>query len=136
MGETEVQHENVAVARRSFELYSSDGVDAARPTWTEDCVWNDPPDFPDAGSYSGSDAVAARLKELWAILPLDNLEIDEAVPVGDSQVLLTLSYHGKGGIGGVPVNQPIGCIVTLSDGLCAEWRPFLNQDEARREAGL
>ena len=136
MGETEVQHENVAVARRSFELYSDGGVDAARPTWAEDCIWNDPADMPDASTYEGPEAVAARLKELWAILPLDDLDIEEATPIGESDVLLILGFHGKGGGSGIPVDQPMGCIVTVRDGLCAEWRPFLNQDEARRAAGI
>jgi ketosteroid isomerase-like protein len=136
MGETQVQQDNVAVARRSFELYSEGGIDAARPTWTDDCIWNDPADMPDASTYRGQEDVAARLKELWAILPLDNLDIEEAIPVSDSQVLLILGFHGKGGGSGIPVDQPMGCIVTIRDGLCAEWRPFLNQDEARRQAGL
>lgn len=136
MGVAEAQRENVEAARRSFELYTEGGVDAARPTWTDDCVWHDPPDFPDASIYVGSGAVASRLKELWAILPLDGLDVEEAIPVGQSDVLLILGFHATGGGSGVPVDQPMACLVTLRDGLCAEWRPFLDQEEARREAGL
>lgn len=136
MGEAQVQQDNIAVARRSFELYSSGGPDAARSTWTDDCVWNDPADLPDAGVYRGPEAVAERLNELWGILPLDDLEIEEAIPVGESNVLLTLGFHGKGGGSGVPVDQPMACIVTVRDGLCAEWKPFLDQAEARREVGI
>jgi ketosteroid isomerase-like protein len=136
MGAAETQQENVAVARRSFELYSEGGPDNARPTWAEDCVWNDPVEMPDADVYRGHEAVAARLNELWGVLPLDDLEVEEAVAVNDSDVLLILGFHAKGGGSGIPVDQPMGCIVTIRDGLCAEWRPFLDQGEARREAGL
>jgi ketosteroid isomerase-like protein len=126
-GETQVQQDNIAVARRSFELYSDGGPDAARATWAGDCVWNDPSDLPDAAVYRGPEAVAARLNDL---------EIEQAAPINDSEVLLILGFHGKGGGSGIPVDQPMGCIVTIRDGLCAEWRPFLNQDEARKAAGL
>ena len=136
MGVEEVQAQNVAVARRSFELYSEGGVDAARPTWTEDCVFHDPPDFPDARTYQGSDAVAERLKELLAVLPLEGLDVDEAIPVGSSDVLLILGFHATGGSSGIPVDQPMGCIVTIDDGRISEWHPFLSQDDAKRAAGL
>jgi uncharacterized protein len=128
--------ENVELVRRSFELYSERGVDAARATWSQGATWHDPPDFPDAAAYEGADAVARRLNELLAILPLEGLEIEEAVAIGDDRVLMILDFHAEGGGSGVPVDQPMGCIVTVADGKITEWRPFLSHEAARKAAGL
>jgi ketosteroid isomerase-like protein len=136
MVEGPVQAENVALARRSFELFSEGGVEAARPSWAEDCIWHDPPDFPDADSYFGPDAVAERLEEIWDILPLDGLGIEETIALGKANVLLILGFKDPSAGARVAADQSIGCIVTVKDGKVREWRPYLKHETARRAAGL
>ena len=130
-----MSEENVEVARRSFEAWNEGGVEASLPTWSEDPEWHDPPTFPDADVHRGTDAVAARLAELRSVLP-HRVEIEDAFPVGDHEVMLKLGFYGEGGGSGVPVEQPMGCIVRVNNGKIDRWRPFLSYADALDAAGL
>jgi ketosteroid isomerase-like protein len=111
-------------------------VEASRRAgWTYDAEWHDPPGLPDAAVHRGADAVAARLEELRGLLP-HQVEVLEASAVGDDEVLVILNFHGGGSASGVPVEQPMGCLVQITDNKVSRWRPFLSHEKARKAAGL
>jgi ketosteroid isomerase-like protein len=128
--------ENVEVARRSFEAWNESGVEGSRRVgWTEDAEYHDPPEFPDAGVHRGAEAVAARLEEARALLP-HQLEVLDAEGVGDDEVLVIFRLHGGGRSSGVPVEQPMGCLMQINGGKVSRWRLFMSHEEAREAAGL
>jgi ketosteroid isomerase-like protein len=128
--------DNVDVARRSFQAWNETGVEGSRRAgWTQDAEWHDPPGLPDAGVYRGADAVAARLEELSGLIP-NQAEIIEATAVGEDEVLIIFGLHGEGGSSGVPVEQPMGCLIRITDGKVSRWRMFMSHEDAREAAGL
>src|SRR5262249_28014143 len=110
------------------------GIEGSRRAgWTDDAEWHDPPTLPDAGVHRGADAVAARLDELRGLLP-HQLEIVDASPVGDDEVLVLLEFRGGGRTSGVPVAQEMGCLMQIRGDSVSRWRAFMSHEEAREAA--
>lgn len=129
--------DNVDVARRSFQAWNEAGVEGSRRAgWTQDAEWHDPPGLLDAGVYRGADAVAAHLEELSGLISNQQAEIIEATTVAEDEVLIIFRFHGEGGSSGVPVEQPMGCLIRITDGKVSRWRMFISQEDAREAAGL
>jgi ketosteroid isomerase-like protein len=128
--------ENVEVARRSFAGWNEGGVQGSRDVgWTDDTEFHDPPGLPDAAVHRGADAVAVRLQELTDLLP-GQLEVLEAIAVGEDEVLMITQVHGEGGSSGIPVEQQISVLMRITDGKVSRWRVFLSAEEGRAAAGL
>jgi hypothetical protein len=103
--------DNVEIARRSFAGWNEGGVQGSRDVgWTDDAELHDPPGLPDAAVHR--DAVAARLEELTALLP-NQLEVLNAIAVGEDEVLMIAQVHGEGGSSGIPVEQQVSLLMQI-----------------------
>ena len=130
------QEENIEVARRSFAGWNEGGVQGSRDVgWTDDAELHDPPGLPDAAVHRGADAVAARLEELTDLLP-NQLEILDAIAVGEDEVLMITQFHGEGGSSGTPVEQQVSVLMQIADGKVSRWRVFMSAEKGRAAAGL
>jgi ketosteroid isomerase-like protein len=128
--------ENVEVARRSFAGWNEGGVQGSRDVgWTDDAEFHDPPSLPGAAVHRGADAVAARLEELTGLLP-GQLELLDAIAVGEDEVLMITQVHAEGGSSGAPVEQQASVLMQITDGKVSRWRWFMSAEEGRAAAGL
>ena len=128
--------ENVEVARRSFAGWNEGGVQGSRKVgWTEDAEFHDPPGLPESAVHRGADAVAARLEELTDLLP-NQLEVLDAIAVGEDEVLMITQVHAEGGSSGAPVEQQASVLMQITDGKVSRWRWFMSAEEGRAAAGL
>jgi ketosteroid isomerase-like protein len=142
------QEENIEVARRSFVGWNEGGVQGSRDVgWTDDAEFHDPPSLPGAAVYRGADAVAARLEELTDLLAAPavdrqlgdlpgQLELLDAIAVGEDEVLMITQVHGEGGSSGIPVEQQMSLLMQITDGKVSRWRWFMSVEEGRAAAGL
>jgi ketosteroid isomerase-like protein len=128
---------NVEVARRSFAGWNEGGVQGSRDVgWTDDAEYHDPPNLPGAAVHRGADAVAARLAELTDLLSNQELEVLDAIAVGEDEVLMIAQFHGEGGASGIPLEQQMSLLMQITDGKVSRWRAFLSHEEGRAAAGL
>lgn len=128
--------ENVEVARRSFASWNEGGVQGSRDVgWTDDAEFHDAPSFAGAAVHRGADAVAARLEELTDLMP-NQLELLNAIAVGEDEVLMITQVHAAGGSSGVPVEQQMSVLMQITDGKVSRWRVFMSAEEGRAAAGL
>jgi ketosteroid isomerase-like protein len=126
--------ENVDLVRRSFEAWNDEGVEAMPRFWVEDGAFEDPPELPDSSVYQGLGAVMERLRALNAVLP-QSLLLEDLRSHGD-QVVVLMRFQGSGSESGVPVDQPMGVVVSVTDGKIRRMRTFLSHDDALAAVGL
>jgi len=128
--------DNVEVALRSFAGWNEGGVQGSRDVgWTDDAEYHDPPGLPGAAVHRGADAVAARLEEWTDLLP-SQLEVLDAIAVGEDEVLMITQVHAEGGSSGTPVEQQVSVLMQITDGKVSRWRLFMSAEEGRAAAGL
>ena len=51
--------------RQLVDAWNEGGVAAAAEYWTDDVVFHDAPEFPDAGVHRGKEAIAERARSMW-----------------------------------------------------------------------
>jgi ketosteroid isomerase-like protein len=99
---------------------------------TDDVVAIDPPYVPDGGTFTGREAVLARLAgfiDLFEAIELTGLRFDD---VGD-RVVASFTAHGRARLGGAEAALQIAHLLRFRDGLIAEMRVFVG-DASRRDA--
>jgi ketosteroid isomerase-like protein len=84
---------------------------------------------------TGAPTPSARLEELTDLLP-NQLEILDAIAVGEDEVLMIAQFHGEGGSSGTPVEQQVSLLMQITNGKVSRWRVFLSAEEGRAAAGL
>ena len=127
--------ENVEVVRRAAEAWNRDDLDAVMALYAEDVVAVAPAEWPEAGTFSGRDAVReqfARLKDSWEE---ERIEQDELIDLGD-RVLALDRWVGKGKGSGLELERPGGTLITLRGGKIVRIEFYSDQSEAREAAGL
>jgi ketosteroid isomerase-like protein len=129
-----MSQENVELVRRSFEAWNDEGVEAMPRFWVEDGEFEDPPELPDSSTYHGLGAVMERLRALNAVLP-QSLLLEKLRPQGDDVVVL-MRFQGSGSESGVPVDQPMGVVVSVTEGKISRMRTFLSHHDALEAVGL
>jgi ketosteroid isomerase-like protein len=95
-----------AVVRRLYAAWNEGGPQALEPFVTEDLVWQDAPELPDAGIATGRQAALARLGDFSRegnILGLE-IEIEEIRTSGD-HALVFMDAQATGGSVGAPSVQ-------------------------------
>ena len=125
------ERDHTSVVVDSFAAYVSDGIDALLPYLHEDVVWEDDPEWPDAGVWHGRERVRRVLLERLestSIVP----EIEGLEERGD-RVLVLFVWHALGEASGASVKLRPATIYEFRGDLVARLSFFLDRDRARRE---
>jgi ketosteroid isomerase-like protein len=124
----------VQLVEEAYRTWNERGPRAfAEEFATGDVRVEDPPELPDAGTWTGRDAIVARIEDVVAATGGRWADIDEVQPVGD-EVLVSLTWRlERGG------TASLGCVyhlVRVRDGRIARMRVFLAKTAALRAAAV
>jgi uncharacterized protein len=131
-----MSRDNVDLVKRTFDAFSSGGVEACLPGFSPDAVIYPFAEWPQSTEYRGHDGLRKLLAE-WT----DNFDdfafhVHEVREVGD-RVLLLGETTGRIKGSGMPIRQPFGAVFSsFRDGQIGEGHNFLTWDEALEAAGL
>jgi uncharacterized protein len=93
--------ENVEAVRSVYERWGNGDFSASVPLFDEHVLFLLGPEFPDAGTYVGPEAVAEYTRGLLEAWTRFTLEAEEIIDAGDSVVVGVLQ-SGVGGSSGTP----------------------------------
>jgi len=124
---------NLALARWSYELWNSGGVEASvEHVWAHDIVFHEIPASPDAGVYSGIETFAAHAREIVDLGGHFQIDVRSLEGHG-SWVLASLGQNFKGRTGGVAMTGSTFHLARWEGGRVVDLRAFTDEAEARRE---
>jgi ketosteroid isomerase-like protein len=125
--------ENVALARRAYEVWNTGGPEAmVAHVWAPDVVFREAPEFPDTGVFRGAEAVAARMRELIVAMGHFQVNVRSLEGRGDC-VLAIFDVSTEGISSGAAVSTPYFQVNRFGEGRIREFRSYLDSDQARRE---
>jgi ketosteroid isomerase-like protein len=127
--------ERVDLVRRAYEAWNAGGPGALAPFMADGVELYDAPELPDAGSWSGRDAVLARLDEVAAAVGSGSGELEGFRRHRDN-VLVTLAWQREGDEAGEASLGRVFHVVQVADGRIARISVFLDEAAALRAAGL
>lgn len=131
-----MSHENLEVARRAWDAFGKEGVDAALGFYAEDCVCEEVPEQPDRISHRGREGVRQRLErfaDFWEDFAIEPVELIDA---GEDVVVTVARVRGRGKDSGIPIEAPAAFVQEFRDGQVIRDRVFLSKAEALEAAGL
>lgn len=134
-----VSEKDVALARKAMDLWIAGERDAAWDLWSEDCVGYPPADWPEPGPFHGRGALRdifntwnVAFGEDWT----SHMTVEEMTDLGEGRVLLEMGFAASGVESGLPVDQELAQIFTVSDGQLVRADYFMSHEDARKAAGL
>jgi ketosteroid isomerase-like protein len=128
--------ENVEAVKRSYETFNKYGVEAtAVAFWSDDIVWHDPEEFPDAEVHHGIEAAKAALQGYVDLAGHMKIHVEECIDAGDD-VFTRWQVHGAGAGSGAPVEATMYHVSTVKQGKLVRLRQYLDRDKALEAAGL
>jgi ketosteroid isomerase-like protein len=134
-----MSEEDVALARRSIDLWIAGDRDAAWALWAEDCVGYPPRDWPEPGPFRG----VQELREVfnsWNVAFGEDwtthMTVENIHDLGDGRVLLEFGFAASGVESGLPVDQKLASIFHVRDGKLVRADYFMHHEDARKAAGL
>jgi ketosteroid isomerase-like protein len=118
----------LAIMRDSREALQREGVEAVLPFYTEDAVWEDDPEWPDAQVWHGRDGVRRAFDRADAT----SIAVDfEETAERGSRVLVLMRWTAEGiGSGATAVLRP-AMVVDFDGFLMSRARYFLDRERAR-----
>ena len=122
----------VALAREGIESWNNDGLEAfAQRWWAPEVVWEEAPDFPEAGLHRGREACVKRMLERFEAVGHVELTTGEARQLSDRRVFFEVIVRGRGSASGVPIEMREWFISEMEqDGRAVFMREFLDREEA------
>jgi len=132
-----MSQENVELARRVFEAYARDGLDAVLPFVAPDAVFYPDPNWMEEREYHGREGFAAFDRTQKEVFGEDfAIEVQEIRVVGPRVLVLTEAV-GRATGSGVPIRQPAAHVLAnFRDGMIGEDRTFLDWGAAFTFVGL
>lgn len=131
-----VSQENVEFVRRVWGAVASQGVEAAIPHFTEDCVMEDFPELPDRAVYVGKAGVREidrHFREMWGEFIQEPVEFIDA---GDGLVVGVIAMRGRGKGSGAPLDAQAVWVHELRGNKIARMQAFTSKPQALDAAGL
>lgn len=127
---------NVEVVQELFEAVARGDVEAALQLVGPDGEWVNPDNAMEPGTRRGLDGVRVALTALRDSFAELRFDISEMADL-DGRVLVIGTFSGVGRASDAAFgSQAFGAVVTLAEGLVRRYEWFLDQQEARRAAGL
>jgi len=127
----------VQLVRRAYEAWNAYGPGALEPFVADAVELRDAPELPDSGSWSGRDAVLARLADVAEAVGSSSGELEGFRAVGDD-VLLTIDWQLEDDRPGEASLGRVFHVVRVADGMIARISVFLDEaaaNSAAEEAG-
>lgn len=126
----------LASTRSMFAAWNESDVERMTEFWTEDgdWIWEDFHEIPDAGTFCGSEAVRAHLRDLTSLLGGLTIEIESLSMLGD-EVLAEIHFAVAGARSGVKLVDDSFCLIRFDDGRVRRFRSFLKREQALEAAG-
>lgn len=127
--------QNVEAVRAVYERWSEGDFRAAVGLLDPHVVLVLGPEFPDAGTHSGIEGIAAYTRGLLEPWTHFTIEAEEIVAAGDS-VLVSVRQHGVGSTSGVPTELRYFMLWTFRAGRVIRLESIRERAEALQAAGL
>ena len=127
--------ENVDALRAVYDEWGKGNLRAGVDLYDRHVLLVLSPEFPDAGTYLGIEAVAAYTRGLLEAWEVFSIEAEEIVPAGDS-VLAALCQRGVGGASGAATEFRYFMLWTFRGGRVIRIESIRERAEALEVAGL
>jgi ketosteroid isomerase-like protein len=129
-----ISAQTLDLARQYVETWNADGIDGTEHLRHPEMELYDPPDFPDAGHYSGRAAVRDTVEGYLALGWDGQFGEPEYLEAGDEVLVL---WHMTGrSAHGVPLELIIGHLYLFEDDQVRRVRQYMTPESARQGAGL
>jgi len=132
-----MSEENLEIVRSAFAAVERDDMQAVLRLCDEDIVIKQPPELPGVSpeqrGHQGVLEAFAIWPEQWDDYRIEILRV-AAAPGG--KVFVTVRTRGRGKQSGVEVDMDFSFVFTVREGKIAEWRLFVQEDQALEAAGL
>jgi ketosteroid isomerase-like protein len=126
--------EREALARQLYETWSDEGPGVAAERFaTDDLVWHDPPETPDAAVVRGRDRVVELWDERNSILGALNVQFEQAAAVGD-ELITTVRIRSRTERG-FEMHMRHYHLLAFRGGRLARIKVFTTRQEADAAAG-
>jgi hypothetical protein len=122
----------VARSREATEAWNAEGLERfAEQFWGPDLVWEEDPNFPEAGVRRGRQACVERMLERFEAVGHVEITPGEVRQLGESHVLLELVIRGRGSASGAPTEMREWFVSEMDrDGFTVHMREVLYRDAA------
>ena len=131
-----MSEELTARLREAINAFSDEGIDAALGYCDPEIEWWAPPEWLEDRLYEGHQGVR-RLAAFWA-QQFDEyrLEPEKFIDLGEGRVAALLRQRGRIKGSGDPLEQPVGYIARIEDGLLKEVWVYFSWEATLEAAGL
>lgn len=129
----------MALSRRATDLFVAGDRDEAWGLWSDDCVGIPPTDWPEPGPFRGREQNRDVFNSWNVAFGPDwtsHLEVREMSDLGDGRVLVEFEFRASGVESGLPIDQELAVIYTISEGQIVKGEYFMDWAEAKRAAGV
>jgi ketosteroid isomerase-like protein len=131
-----MSQDNVGLVRAGFEAFAQGDIEAVLRLCDEDILVTQPSEMPDAAPLPRGHAGVLENIAAWPQQFDDyRIEILRTVETSD-HVVATVHQTGRGKATGIPVETQATMVFAIREGKIAEWRVFLEEDEAFDAVGL
>jgi ketosteroid isomerase-like protein len=130
-----MSQENVELVRRGFDWFARGDLDRFFKFVDPDVEIVEPFELPGARTYHGHEGLLDAF-QTWAGQWDDfRAEPERIIDAGDHVVVLVHQF-GRGKASGATVEQRVGYVCTLRDGMLVRWQGFSRFGEALEAVGL
>jgi ketosteroid isomerase-like protein len=130
-----MSQENVEAVRRVYERWSEGDFRASIDLFDQNVVLVLRPQFPDAGTYTGVEAIVAYTRGLLEPWTHFSMEAEEVIVAGDS-VLAGVRQRGVGSSSGIPTELRYFMLWTFRGTRVIRLESIRERAEALEAAGL
>ena len=130
--------ENVELARRNWELWSTGADDEIARALAPDVEWHHQIGLgtPLEGIYRGREEVLELSRAIRESFGVTRVEVEDVRAVSPTEVLVLGTLYLEGRDSGVAVTTPFGAVTEIIDGLAVQQRFWSDQSKALEAAGL
>ena len=132
-----MSQENIEIVRAAFEAYLRGEIDAVLRLCDKSIVITQAPEVPGVSSQQHGHAGVLEAFAMWPEQWDDyRAEIVRVIAHSGDYVVVATRQRGRGRQSGVEVTMEFTFAFTVRGGKIAEWRIFVQQDQALEAVGL
>jgi len=131
-----MSQENVEIVRAAFEAFARGDIESVLGVCDEEILVTQPAEMPGAAPLPRGHASVLEAISAWPDEWDDyRIEIVRTVDVAN-YVVATVHQTGRGKATGIPVETEATMVFAIRQGKIAEWRMFMQEQEALEAVGL